>query len=188
MPAAGSARISRLASTRSQYWHAGDRRWVTVDAQLDGLQQETLGIEFDPLDLPPGRFITGGEAWRICRTGDADPDDFGIFDMSGLWFVRGDLVRDLAALNRVELLPWDGWGLVEGADDDMSAGDLALLDQAAVLSTGGNGAFAEMRALYEANGNLRVPAVVTGYSERGASTVDLTLGGAIDAPPILQAP
>jgi hypothetical protein len=165
-----------------EYWHARERRWVTVDAQLDNLQQETLRIAFDPLDLPPGRFITGGEGWRMCRAGSADPDDFGIFDMHGLWFVRGDLVRDLAALNRMELLPWDGWGLIEGGDDDLSEGDLALLDRAAALSTDDNVEFADRRALYEGNDNLRVPSVITSYTERGAFAVDLATGESAEVP------
>ena len=56
------------------------------------------------------RFLTGGQAWQMCRSGGANPDDFGIFDMRGPWFMQGDLVRDFLALNKVEILPWDPWG------------------------------------------------------------------------------
>lgn len=57
----------------------------------------------------------------------ADPNDFGIFDMRGLWFVWGNLVRDIAALNRMELLlPWDSWGLAEGQDQDPTSDDVQL--------------------------------------------------------------
>ncbi len=91
-------------------WDADARRWRLVDAQLDALQRAALKIDFDPLDVPRDRFITGADAWRRCRDGRADPMTFGIHDMHGLWFVRGDLVRDFLALNRVDLLPWDhGW-------------------------------------------------------------------------------
>ena len=64
-------------------------------------------------------------------TGAADPETFGIFDMHGLWFVRGDLVHDVAALNTVELSPWDSWGLIERRDEDLTAEELALLDRCA---------------------------------------------------------
>ena len=45
--------------------------------------------------------------------GRAEPDTFGIFEFWGLWFVQANVVRELAALNKMELLPWDVWG----ADD-----------------------------------------------------------------------
>jgi hypothetical protein len=34
--------------------------------------------------------------------------------MHGIEFVRGDLLRDFLAFNKVEILPWDGgWGYKE---------------------------------------------------------------------------
>ncbi len=140
-----------------EYWHAGEGRWVTVDPQLDALQRKALRIEFDPCDLPPGRFLTGGQAWQLCRTGKADADQFGIFDMHGLWFVRGDLVRDFLALNKVEILPWDPWGLMAGPEETAAAQDLAALDRIAVLTLGGNDVFLEVRSLYEGDERLRQP-------------------------------
>ncbi len=73
--------------------------WST---QLDAFQCAELKIAFDPLDVPRDQFIVGGQAWKLCRSGQADPDQFGIFDMHGLWFVRGDFLRDVAALNKTE--------------------------------------------------------------------------------------
>jgi hypothetical protein len=92
----------------TEWWDGG--RWVRHDAQIGGRARELLALDFDPADQPPGRFLTGAEAWRMCRAGEADPNEFGIFDLRGLWFVVGDLLLDLAALNKVELLPWDGLG------------------------------------------------------------------------------
>ena len=112
-----------------EYWNAGQGRWVLVDAQMDALQRGALNLPFDPLDVPRDQFITGGRAWQLCRAGQADAETFGIHDMHGLWFVRGNLVRDVAALNKMELLPWDSWGLVyvEGDDEALNATDLAAL-------------------------------------------------------------
>jgi len=90
-----------------EYWNTVEQRWVLVDAQLDDLQMSRLAIPFDPLDVPRDQFIVGGRAWQLYRNGEADPNTFGIFDMGGPWFIRGDFVRDVAALNKVELLPWD---------------------------------------------------------------------------------
>ncbi len=140
-----------------EYWRAGERRWAMVDPQLDELQRQVLGIGFDPWDMPAGQFMTSGAAWQLCRAGQADPDRFGIFDMHGLWFVQGDLVRDFLALNKVEILPWDPWGLMAGPGEGVPAADLALLDRLAALTLGEDGAFAELRAAYEGDPRLRVP-------------------------------
>jgi hypothetical protein len=156
-----------------EYWSAGEQRWVMVDAQLDGFQREALTIDFDPLDMPIGKFMSGGKAWEMCRSGHADPDLFGIFDMHGLWFVRGNLVRDLASLNRLELLPWDSWGLMEGEDKDLSPEDCALLDCAATLTLADNASFLAMHDFYDGEPRLRVPATFRSYSTSGVQTVHL---------------
>ena len=131
-----------------EYWNAAQQRWIMVDAQLDQLQREVLNISFDPLDVPHDQFITGGKAWQMCRSGGVDPDRFGIFEWHGQWFVQGDLVRDFLALNKIELLPWDGWGLMAGPEQSVPAEDVALLDRIAALTLADNAAFDEIRSLY----------------------------------------
>jgi hypothetical protein len=156
-----------------EYWHTGESRWVMVDPQLDAFQREELNIQFDTLDMPPGQFIPAGQGWQMCRQDQADPDSFGIFELHGMWFIRGNLGRDLAALNKVELLPWDGWGLADKDEQALTLEDLALLDRAAALTLAGNESFAEMRAFYEAEEDLRVPPVIRSHSETGMQLVDL---------------
>jgi hypothetical protein len=156
-----------------EYWNAGQERWVLVDAQLDALQCEALKISFDPLDVPREQFVVGGRAWQLCRSREADPETFGIFDMHGLWFVRGDLLRDVAALNKVELLPWDSWGLIERRDDELSAADFVLLDRVAELTAGDVPSLATVRSLYEGQAGLRVPSTIHSYVDGNRLTVDL---------------
>ena len=69
-----------------------------------------LRLEFDPLDVPRDQFVIAFDAWKQARAGKADPNVFGIMDMKGLWFIAGNVLRDLAALNNMEMLPWDVWG------------------------------------------------------------------------------
>ena len=140
-----------------EYWEADDQRWVMVDAQLDPLQCQVLEIQFDPLDVPPDQFLRAGKAWLMCRAGQADPDRFGIFDMHGMWFIRGNVVRDLLSLNRIEILPWDGWGLIAKEEQDISAEDIELLDRVATLTLAGNEAFSEVRSTYKNDDRLRIP-------------------------------
>ncbi len=150
----------------AEYWHAGQQRWILVDAQLDSLQCEVLKIPFDPLDIPRDQFIVGGMAWQMCRNGQADPDNFGIFDMHGLGFVRADFIRDVASLNKVELLPWDCWGIIEKADlDDQT--DLAFLDRLAVLTSGDVPDFETVRDVYQSDARLRVDSVIHSYGNTG---------------------
>lgn len=156
-----------------EYWKADEQRWVMVDAQLDELQREALRIGFDPEDVPPDQFLPGGTAWRLCRSGQADPDIFGIFDMRGLWLIRGDLVRDIASLNKMELLPWDCWGIMDIDEKMHSADDVALLDRVAQLAPAGEVAFSELRVLYDSDARLRVPRLIRSYGRTGVKEVDL---------------
>jgi Transglutaminase-like superfamily len=95
-----------------ELWDRSASRWVRVDAQIDDVQLELLGLDFDPLDVPAGRFLTGSEAWTVCRNGRDDPTRFGIDNMRGEWFIAGAAIRDLAALNKVEPHTWDLWGTI----------------------------------------------------------------------------
>ena len=94
----------------TEYWNEGRKAWVLVDAQLDARQRELFRIAFDPLDVPRDQFLVAGDAWQRCRAGKADPSAFGILDMYGLWFIAGNVIRDVAALNDHVMLPWDVWG------------------------------------------------------------------------------
>jgi hypothetical protein len=156
-----------------EVWQADVERWVLVDAQLDALQCRALQIQFDPCAVPHDQFLTGGDAWELCRAGQADPGRFGIFDMWGLWFIRGNLIRDLASLNKTELLPWDCWGLIDKDEAQITPEDLALLDQVAALRTRDNDAFAELRTIYQRNDDLSVPAVIRSYTEAGVENIAL---------------
>jgi hypothetical protein len=158
----------------AEYWNQAEGRWVLVDAQLDEFQCNAMNIPFDPLDVPRDQFIVGGLAWQMCRSGVADPDSFGIFDMRGLGFIRGDFLRDVAALNKVELLPWDCWGLIlkyEMDDNQLEAADLALLDRLAELTRGDVPDFQQVRQLYESDPRLRVEAEIQSYVDGRLQTI-----------------
>ncbi len=136
-----------------EYWNDAEGRWILVDAQVDD-------VHFDLLDVPRDRFVIAGDAWARCRAGDADPSTFGIFDMRGLWFIAGNLLRDLAALNNMEMLPWDVWGAMIPPDEPLGDDRLALFDRLSTVTRAPDAAFAELCRLYEGNEDLRVPATV----------------------------
>ena len=138
-----------------EYWNEQQARWILVDAQLDKLMLDALKPDFNPLDTPRDRFIVGGDAWQLCRSGKANPDDFGIFQWHGIEFVRGDLLRDFLAFSKVEILPWDGgWGyMVELAPEQVEP-TYALMDRVAALIQAADASAsaadnAAIRALYD---------------------------------------
>jgi len=148
----------------TEYWYAQEQRWVLVDAQLDELQCKAVQISFDPCDVPRDVFLTADVAWQRCRNQELDPKNFGFLpDYTGLWYVKGHLARDIAALNKIEMLCWDYWGIFERRDNDLPNDDLELLDQAAKLSLLGNEALGELHSLYLQDMRLRVPPVVKSW-------------------------
>jgi hypothetical protein len=161
-----------------EVWDRSRGEWRLVDAQLDAVQRQAIRVAFDPLDVPRTQFVVAGDAWQRCRSQLAHPQDFGILDLRGLWFVRGNLVRDLAAHAKRELLPWDGWGLATDRDHPSDARELALLDRVAELTQAGNDRLAEALALQNAEPGLRVPRVITSYGPGGGAQVDLWPGAA----------
>ena len=144
-----------------EYWNAEERRWIMVDSELDKEAIEFFKIKFDPFDVPPEKFITAGKAWQMCRSGKADPDKFGILDMHGLRFVWGDVVRDFLALNKIEILPWDGgWGFLNCrlSDPLPDKETLALYDEIAAMTLEINDKFDEIQTYYRQEPRFRVPA------------------------------
>ena len=133
-------------------------RWVRDDPQIDELQADVVKLDFDPYDQPPGKFLTGSEAWAAVRAGELDANLFGIFDMWGMAFIGGNVLSDLACINKVELLPWDAWGigLQWGPHDQLRDEIIELLDDVAKL-VGADDSDA-IRDRYGNDERLRVPA------------------------------
>jgi hypothetical protein len=160
----------------AEVWDEARGSWRLVDAQLDPLQRQAHRIAFDPLDVPRTEFLVAGEAWQRCRRGRADPRRFGILDLRGSWFVLQNLVRDLAAHAKRELLPWDGWGLMLDRARYEDAAVVELLDRVAELTLAGDAHHGELLALYESGPGLGVTRTIVSFGPGGDATVDLGPG------------
>jgi hypothetical protein len=156
-----------------EYWKAAQNRWVLVDPQFDAVWLKHFDLDHDILDVPRDRFLVSAEAWRRCRNGDAAPARFGIafHDLRGLWFVAGSLVREVAALNKHELLPWDMWGAQPGINASLDAGALAFFDRLAELAIAPDENFGELRKVYAGDDRLRLTGTVYNAQRRRDETV-----------------
>ncbi len=140
----------------TEYWNEERKCWVLFDPQIDDRQRELFKNGFDTADVPRDQVVVAGDAWSLCRGGRTDPSAFGILDMHGLWFIAGNLVRDVAALNNHEMLPWDVWGVMPRQDSEL---DLGLFDRLAIVSREPDAHVDELRAIYR-DERVSVPGTV----------------------------
>jgi hypothetical protein len=112
--------------------------------------------------VPREKFLTAADAWRRCRGGELDPRLFGIEfqQRRGLWFIAGNLVRDLATLNGCEVLPWDVWGAQPAPDAELSADELAFFDEIASLTADPDADRDALRRRFAEDAKLRLPETV----------------------------
>jgi hypothetical protein len=163
----------------AEVWDGAEHRWRLVDPERhDGHVDPTDGAVIDPLDVPPDRFIVAPRAWLACRAGDADPERFVVDPGLGIprtrsWpYLVHNLLQDLAALNKHEMVLWDWWGLAES--DEFTADHLALLDRVADIMVSGAATVDDLRDLYN-RAELRVPSVVTSYSPAADAPVRVSI-------------
>jgi hypothetical protein len=147
-----------------------DGRWTLIDAQIDETQLQWFPIEFDVLDVPRDQFLVAGEAWRRFRSGEADPDTFGLSAVheAGDWWIAANLMRDGAALLNTELLPWDCWGAMPRPEDPISDDLAALFDELAAATLDPDPAV--LAKLYS-DDRLRVPPTVRNAARGGYEPV-----------------
>lgn len=158
-----------------EHWDGAAASWKMADAQLDEEWRTLIGFDADPLDLPAGTFITAGHAWQAWRRGELDADRCGLssIDEAGSFWIAGNLRLDLAALNKVEMCPWDVWGagLEPGEEPDPAV--LALFDEVAELTTAPDDNFDELRRRYDTDEQLRMLGTVVNALSGIEETVEI---------------
>jgi hypothetical protein len=131
---------------------------VLVDGQIDDVQRRLFGIDFDVTDVPRDGFLVAADAWQRCRAGAADPGTFGLSFLgeAGYWWIAANMMRDAAALENVEVLPWDVWGAMPEPDGVV---DLELFDELAAATIAPDATVDARRRLMR-DERLRVPSKV----------------------------
>ena len=143
----------------TEYWDTPSARWIQVDAQLDDFQQKTLKIDFDPLDMPFGKFVLAGDAWLMCREFKANAGDFGIFELHGMNFIAGNVWRDLLSLKLVELIDWDDWDILHQPFRKWPKVKIGMVDDAARLTLSPDISPAKVEQFIDANELFAPPSI-----------------------------
>jgi len=135
-----------------EYWNRTAMRWVQVDAQLDSTQAKYYGIDFNPLDVPHGKFLYAGKVYRmekkgiIASTETADEPDIT---------TRRCVFRDLMALNKMEVEIWDMTPLMDNALHVDSVRS-KLIDEVASLTASPLSTLSELQRVFRQNKGLRM--------------------------------
>ena len=147
----------------AECWNPEERRWILVDAQLDETWQRTIGMNASiPATVGPEQFLTAGHAWQAWRAGQLDADRCGLtsIDEHGAFWIAGNLRLDLAALNKVEMLPWDVWGLGWEPPEQPTSEMLAAFDAIAALTVDPDHRLEDVLDRYESDPSFRMDGTV----------------------------
>jgi hypothetical protein len=153
----------------AEVWDGPAGRWRLVEPEIhDDHPHPDGGAGFDALDVPPDRFLTAPRAWQLARSGAVDPERFVISpDLElpttrGMSQLRRTLVRDLAALNKTEMLLWEDWG-IQDSRTPPGPDELPVLDELATLTGQPSPPLDGLRSAYR-RPEFVVPDTVTSYS------------------------
>ena len=131
-------------------------------------------IAFSPDDVPRDAFLVAGDAWLQVRRGLIDPATCGVpsIGILGPGFVASSVLRDLAALNKREMLAWNVWGIARGGrpGDPIPEETAGRLDALARLIADPAADWSAIRAIYGRD-EFRVPPVVLSFGANGPAEV-----------------
>jgi hypothetical protein len=158
-------------------YYAGDR-WRLLDPELSERVRSHFNVTFDPTDVPRDAFLVAGDAWLRMRRGVLDAATCGVsaIGIAGAGFVASSVLRDLAALNKREMLAWDTWGISRELRPDSNPSPAARerLDGLAALIAPQNLDWNALREVYERDDAFRVPQVVMSFPRGVPTEVDVS--------------
>jgi len=151
-----------------------------VDSEIGKKERahHNISSNLNHFDLTNDEFILSGKAWQLCRKKKTDPNLYGVhlIGIKGLWFVRADLLRDYASLNRVELLPWDYPAFFDKQfekESELKGEELKLLDTVAELTLDVSTNYQKIIQIYQTDTRLHVGNELKSYTIEGKKSVRL---------------
>lgn len=128
-----------------EYWSQNRKDWVIVDAQLDDIQARYYEIDFDPLNVPPDKFLYAGKEYKLVHKNS---------DYS--FVMKRSLIQDLAALNKMEVEVWDVTSFMD-IDEHQNSETSNLLHRIVEITTSPRDRLPELRTIYENHSELQIP-------------------------------
>ncbi len=144
-----------------EVWNNREERWQQVDPQIDQIQKDALAINLDMTDLPQDQFLNAGESYHELQSGKVKPDQIGVMEFLGWKYVYYKLISDLASVNKVEVLAWEGWGICDRImKEQLTTPDLRLLEDIAQILTDlstNPERFNQVREIFQFHPDLQFP-------------------------------
>ncbi len=99
----------------TEYWDKSSEKWLLADCRLspEYVKKIARTQDINILNITEPHFYLSGKIWKKCRTGEMDPNHYGyglVRSIKGMRHIQDRMIFDLAALNKMEVLPWDLWG------------------------------------------------------------------------------
>lgn len=150
--------------TVAEIWDPETDHWRLIDADLPaGTDAKVDGEKIDLLSLRPGvDFQTAPQAWLRVRDGTAEEAqrytgyEGAPPSVCGFPFISSDVLHDLAALDKKELLLWEQWGIRDKYSDALVEGEAALLDEIAAVTQHQDVRIEDVKKLLEKD-QLKIP-------------------------------
>ena len=144
-----------------EFWNSEEDRWQLTDPQIDRIQKDVLGIDLEMTNLPPDQFLNAGESYYELQSGKVEPGNIGVMDFLGWKYVHYKLVSDLASINKLEVLAWEGWGICDRImKEQLTASDHPLLEDIAQILRdlkSHPARFDQARDIFQSHPDLQLP-------------------------------
>jgi hypothetical protein len=140
----------------NQFWSEQENRWITID--VDG--SLSLKANFDPYDMPEGKFDFPADAWLGIRTGKLDPKHFyNAKPEYGAIVVLWSLFYNFHSLTNNEIIyvygPAGGYGGYEKISN-LTKEELEKIDNLARLMQKPDDNFDELVKIWETERDFRL--------------------------------
>ncbi|HEU5187138.1 MAG TPA: transglutaminase domain-containing protein [Candidatus Saccharimonadales bacterium] len=137
-----------------QYWNDKEGRWVTID--IDG--SLSLEEDFDPYDVPDGKFDFPAKAWLDVRAGKDDANRFyNAADFRGEIVIAWSLFYDFHSIMNSEPIYQHHPNLVRVQNfPNLTKAQLEEIDELAELMLDVDGNFEKLQAIWENKKEFRL--------------------------------